>query len=392
VSLAFEPTPQAAAQRLAAVRKSDYARTRNHLDGAVTKLSPYLTHGFLHIPDAMRALNPPREHKLAESMNHKLVMEFGWREFFHHAWRHDGGAIFTSLHPGPLPDDAYARELPADIREGRTGVPAIDQAVRALYDTGYVHNHARMWLASYVVHLRKVHWRAGADWLYAHLLDGDLASNHLSWQWVAGTGSHKPYLFNAENVARYAPGEWHSEGTEIDRSYADLDRLAHASRAVGAQPGAHQGVAEPPLHVAPPAALGFTGPDQNAVRGRDVWLAHPWSLADAPPGTTVVAVLDAAFHRAWPWSERRWRFVATRLASMTPHRWIAEPAALQATLATARSVRGIGNLHLGDTFRAFDLASMPRAFHDPPRRCRSFSAFWVKAQPVSTQPDLFTST
>jgi deoxyribodipyrimidine photolyase len=49
------------------------------------------------------------------------------------------------------------------------------------------------------------HWRAGADWLVLHLLDSDLASKHLSWQWVAGTASHKPCLFNAENVARYAP-------------------------------------------------------------------------------------------------------------------------------------------------------------------------------------------
>jgi deoxyribodipyrimidine photo-lyase len=51
------------------------------------------------------------------------------------------------------------------------------------------------------------------------LLDGDLASNHLSWQWVAGTGSSKPYLFNADNVARYAPAPWHSQGSVIDQSY-----------------------------------------------------------------------------------------------------------------------------------------------------------------------------
>ncbi len=146
------PTPQAALQTLHAVRPSDYARTRNHLGGAVTHLSPYLTHGLLQMPDVLSALALRREHK--------LVFELGWREFFHHAWRHDGDAIFTSLHEGPLPDAAYTRELPADIREGRTGVPAIDQAVRALYATGYVHNHARMWLASYIVHLRKVHWRA----------------------------------------------------------------------------------------------------------------------------------------------------------------------------------------------------------------------------------------
>jgi deoxyribodipyrimidine photo-lyase len=371
VSDTFEPTPQAAAARLSAARPAEYARTRNHLDGAVTMLSPYLTHGFVHVPDAMRALRLPREHK--------LVMEFGWREFFHHAWRHDGDAIFASLHEGPLPDEAYTSELPQDIREGRTGVPAIDQAVQALYTQGYVHNHARLWLASYVVHLRKVHWRAGADWLYAHLQDGDLASNHLSWQWVAGTGSAKPYLFNAENVARFAPPQWHSQGTVIDRSYEDLDRLCRlppspaARERVGVRVSAH---AEPPLLTTPPPEFAFTAPDPTTVHDRNVWLAHPWSLADAPQDTTVVALLDAAFHRRWPWSERRWRFVATRLAAMTPHRWIAEPAALQAALATARSVRGIGSLHLGDTLSKFDLGPMPRAFNDPPRRCRSFSAFW----------------
>ena len=122
-------------------------------------------------------------------VQHRLVYEFGWREYFHHVWSHRGEGIFSSLHEGVLPDAAYAPELPQDIRTGATGVPAIDMAVRTLYASGYLHNHARMWLASYVVHLRKVHWRAGADWLYGHLLDGDLASNHLSWQWVAATGS-----------------------------------------------------------------------------------------------------------------------------------------------------------------------------------------------------------
>jgi deoxyribodipyrimidine photo-lyase len=373
----FIPTPQAALETLRAVRPSEYARTRNHLGGAVTHLSPYLTHGLLQMPDVMAALALRREHK--------LVFELGWREFFHHAWRHDGDAIFASLHEGPLPDAAYTRELPADIREGRSGVPAIDQAVRALYTEGYVHNHARMWLASYIVHLRKVHWRAGADWLYAHLLDGDLASNHLSWQWVAGTGSHKPYLFNAENVQRYADAPWHSAGTVIDAGYDELDRIAHSPRAVPVERGEHAAVAEPPLWGAPPVDLGFAAPDAAAVKDKDVWLVHPWSLADAPQGTLPVAVLDAAFHRAWPWSERRWRFVGTRMAALTPQRWIDECHALHAALATARSVRGLHNLHLGSAFDAFNLAPMPRAFTDPPTRCRSFSAFWNK-QPAYPDP------
>ncbi len=374
---AFTPTPQAALQALAAVRASEYARTRNHIGGAVTRLSPYLTHGFLHLPDVRTALNLRREHK--------LVFELGWREFFHHAWRHDGDAIFESLHEGPLPEAAYTRELPADIRQGRTGVPAIDQAVRTLYTDGYVHNHARMWLASYVVHLRKVHWRAGADWLYAHLLDGDLASNHLSWQWVAGTGSHKPYLFNAGNVQRYAHASWHSAGTIIDTGYDALDRIAHSARALAAEPGAHEVVIEPPLFAAPPADLGFTAPDAAAVEGKDVWLVHPWSLADAPEGATPVAVLDAAFHRTWPWSERRWRFVGARMAALASQQWIGERDALHGALAAARSLHGIHNLHLGTAFDAFDLAPMLRAFADPPTRCRSFSAFWNK-QPAQPDP------
>ncbi len=368
----FTPTPEAAQQALHAARPGDYARTRNHLRGAVTRLSPYLTHGYLHVPDVMRALALPLEHKLA--------MELGWREFFHHAWRHDGDAIFTSLHDGPLPDAAYTRELPADIREGRSGVPVIDLAVRALYADGYLHNHARLWLASYVVHLRKVHWRAGADWLYAHLLDGDLASNHLSWQWVAGTGSAKPYLVTADNVQRLADVPWHSAGTAIDAGAAALDRLARSTQAVAAERGEHAAVAEPPLLAAPPADLGFSAPDAAAVKDRDVWLVHPWSLADAPAGTLPVAVLDAAFHRAWPWSERRWRFVGTRMKALTARRWFGERDALHAALAGAKSVRGVHNLHLGAAFSAFDLTPMPRAFADPPTRCRSFSAFWSKSR------------
>ena len=109
--------------------------------------------------------------------------------------------------PNPLHASAYAPELPADIRQACTGVPVIDQAVRMLYATGYVHNHARMWLASYVVHLRKVHWRAGADWLVAHLLDGDLARNHLSWRWVAGTGSDA-FLRQAIGLAQKCPARY----------------------------------------------------------------------------------------------------------------------------------------------------------------------------------------
>ncbi|MCA1925872.1 MAG: hypothetical protein LDL16_06300, partial [Thiobacillus sp.] len=102
-----------------------------------------------------------------------------------------------------------------------------------------------IWLASYVVHVRKTRWRAGADWMFGHLLDGDAASNHLSWQWVAGTFCAKPYLFNAENVAKFAP-MLASPRTAIDTGYAALDEHARHGGDAGPEPGRHPGVVPPP--------------------------------------------------------------------------------------------------------------------------------------------------
>ena len=94
--------------------------------------------------------------------------------------------------------------MPADVLAAATGMCCIDSFVRKLVDTGRLHNHERMWLASWLVHVRGVRWRAGADWFLRHLLDGDPASNHLSWQWVAGTFAAKPYIFNRENLETWS--------------------------------------------------------------------------------------------------------------------------------------------------------------------------------------------
>ncbi len=385
----FEPSLAAARARIAAVRPMAYASTRNHLEGAVSELSPYVTHGFVSLREVLEGV--AARHRLDSP--HKFVYELGWREYFRHVWDECGAGILRSLHAGVLPEAAYARELPADLREARTGVPAVDQAVRTLYATGMLHNHARMWLASYVVHLRKVHWRAGADWLYGHLLDGDLASNHLSWQWVAGTGSHKPYLFNADNVARYAPPDWHSPGTMIDAGYEALDVLARSARPV-AVGGAGEGVSEPACRSEPPAWLGCETPDAAHVRGSEVWLVHPWALGalpdDLPPNTRVVGLFSADFHRAWPWSERRWRFVGTRMAELVPLRWHGEARAIGEALASAKRVRCVDEPHLAPWLaRWADLTPAARLFPLVERRCDSFSQWWTRAmRGVRTLDDL----
>lgn len=379
MSDSYPPTLAAAQARISAFQPAAYADTRNAIDGAVSGLSPYITHGLVSLSDVLGGVAARDE----LGVQHKFVYELGWREYFRHVWRHRGAGILRSLHDGPLPDDAYADTLPADIRQACTGVPVIDEAVRTLYATGMLHNHARMWLASYVVHLRKVHWRHGADWLYGHLLDGDLASNHLSWQWVAGTASHKPYLFNAENVARYAPASWHSRGSVIDVSYEALDQLAR--QAVSTPPGVMQGAEtiEPPLFGTPPDGLDTVAPDPAFVKDREVWLVHPWNLGALPalpPDTLVLGVFVADFHHAWPWSDRRWRFAGRRMAELASHRWFGDAAAIGAALAGARRVCTLGEPHLAPWLERWAEGVAPQAlFPSVDERCDSFSQWWGRA-------------
>ena len=120
----FAPTDAALDQRIAAIDIPAYGKTRNHLDGRVTRLSPYLTHGFTDIPTLFERLP-------TLTLQDKLAFEFGWREFFQHVWRHHGDAILSDMRP-PLPGIDYNPTLPDDIREGRTGLQVIDRAVHAL--------------------------------------------------------------------------------------------------------------------------------------------------------------------------------------------------------------------------------------------------------------------
>ena len=355
----FPATRRAALERVSAVRPGDYARSRNAIEGAVTGLSPYITHGLLSLPEVLAGVAD--KYKL--DAQHKFVFELGWREYFRHVWAFRGEEIFESLREGLLPEKSYSALLPADIRQAATGVPVIDMAVRTLYATGYLHNHARMWLASYVVHMRKVHWRVAADWLYGHLLDGDLASNHLSWQWVAGTGSSKPYLFNADNVARYAP--------------------AHA-RTDNDAPATDYALIEPPLLAELPPGLGWTKPNAATAEGREVWLVHPWNLGELPSrlpsNTLVIGIFLTDFHSAWPWSEQRWRFVASRMSELTSLQWQGDVHAMAAALQGAHQVRSVAEPHLAPWLaRLAACEAAPELFPPLVKRCDSFMQWWTRA-------------
>jgi deoxyribodipyrimidine photo-lyase len=191
-----------------------YEQTRNSLSGAVTKLSPYITSGVItlnEIRSRILAKNSPRS-------SLKLIQELAWRDFFQSVYLSKGEEIFQDLKS--VQQCIVSEDMPKAILEATTGITAIDNAIRTLYSTGYIHNHERMWLASIVCNIAGTKWQTGATWMYHYLKDGDLASNMLSWQWVAGTFSAKKYYANQENINKYSG--FKQFNTFLDRSYEDL--------------------------------------------------------------------------------------------------------------------------------------------------------------------------
>jgi deoxyribodipyrimidine photo-lyase len=218
---------KAAEEKLVEIDVQAYESSRNYLDGAVTRLSPYIRHGVLslaEVRDTVRA-------KLSGTQPGKLLQELAWRDYFQRIYAHIGSAIWQDREPyktGFTADD-YEDELSADIRMGETGFACMDAFSKDLIETGYLHNHARLWLAGYIVHFRRIKWQAGAFWFLQHLLDGDPASNNLSWQWVASTFSHKPYFYNRENVEKFTNGRYCRScplygNCAFEGSYSDLER------------------------------------------------------------------------------------------------------------------------------------------------------------------------
>jgi deoxyribodipyrimidine photo-lyase len=203
-----------------------YARSRNYLDGAVSRLSMFIRHGVVSLGEAMQAaLGKVRKPGQA----YKFVQELAWRDYWQRLYAQLGEGVWQDREEpktGWRAED-YAAELPGEVARGETGLACIDGFVRELRASGYLHNHARMWFAAYVTHWLRVRWQAGARFFLEHLLDGDPASNNLSWQWVASTFSHKPYFFNRENLERYTGGRYcggcaRRTGCPFEGTYEDL--------------------------------------------------------------------------------------------------------------------------------------------------------------------------
>jgi deoxyribodipyrimidine photo-lyase len=179
----------------------EYHDTRNRLDlDGTSRLSPHLHFGEIsprQIVARVRSAYP-------DALDHKgpehFLREVGWREF---------GANLLYHFPQTETDNLDARfdrlawqndeALIEAWHRGETGIPVVDAAMRALWTTGWMHNRARMIVASFLAKNGLVDWRIGADWFMDTLVDADLPSNTAGWQWVAGTGADAAPYFRIFN-------------------------------------------------------------------------------------------------------------------------------------------------------------------------------------------------
>lgn len=273
---------------MAAIDPRAYDKTRNHLNGNVTWLSPFLTHGISNTCELADAVLQNHSAKSA----YRFLFELAWREYFHRTWQRQGNRIFSDMNNVQTP--VLSEKLPQLIVNANTGIEVIDDCINQLIAQGTMHNHARMWIAAITCNMAGTHWQQAARWMHYHLLDGDLASNTLSWQWVAGTFSHKKYVANQQNVNKYSNSE--QTGSWLDVPYEAFDQFS------------------PPAPLLERAETDYTfklpGLPITALSG-DVALRSLWQL-DPHWQRNIeqhIVFVDTDLACQWPMSAKRWRFI-----------------------------------------------------------------------------------
>jgi deoxyribodipyrimidine photo-lyase len=213
--LSFPTEYEKALERVNAIDPIKYAKTRNFINGQITYLSPYISRGVISTKQVMEKII---EKQYPYPAIEKIIQELAWREFFQRVWQSKGLQIWDDLKQDQ--QEVVHHQMITSIQKANTGIESIDFAINGLYEKGYMHNHSRMYLASIACNIGKAHWIESSRWMYYHLLDGDIASNNCSWQWVAGAFSSKKYYCNQENVNKYTFSK--QQNTFLDKPYEQL--------------------------------------------------------------------------------------------------------------------------------------------------------------------------
>lgn len=217
--MTFETSYQSILEQIDRIDPIAYSQNRNYVDGSVSYLSPYISRGVISTKFILDRLHE-RGFKMMEMG--KFVQELAWRDYWQQVWIAKEEEINQDLKREQ--PDFNNHQLSSSIITADTGTKVIDEHIELLYQSGYLHNHMRMYIASVACNIGKSHWKVPAQWMYYHLLDGDWASNALSWQWVAGANANKKYYANQENINNF----FHSDqtGTFLDVEYEEFENLS----------------------------------------------------------------------------------------------------------------------------------------------------------------------
>jgi deoxyribodipyrimidine photo-lyase len=210
----FPTAYQLIRNRLSEFTPDGYAGTRNFTYGSVSLLSPYLSRGVITSKEAYETLLKNNEGNQCIPFLKQLL----WREYFQRKLQHNPKTACNPLY------DTTKAGMPEALFTASTTIEAVDNGIRTLYETGYIHNHLRLYTAS-ICFMAGFSPSLPARWMYYHLLDGDWASNHFSWQWVGGGLTGKRYVANQENINFFTGTK--QTGSFLDKSYEHLLALEY---------------------------------------------------------------------------------------------------------------------------------------------------------------------
>ncbi|MEP3224865.1 MAG: FAD-binding domain-containing protein [Parasphingorhabdus sp.] len=180
----------------------------------VSKLSPFIRHRLITETELITLAIEAHGAQATE----KFVTEILWRAYFK-GWLEQRPEVWADyVHTRDvqfklLKADGGRRNIYEKAIAGETGIDAFDHWAKQLKSHGYLHNHARMWFASIWIFTLDLPWQLGADFFLQYLLDGDAASNSLSWRWVGGLHTkRKTYLATQDNIVQFTDGRFKPVG------------------------------------------------------------------------------------------------------------------------------------------------------------------------------------
>ena len=267
----------------------DYAEQRNYVrppaHAHVSGLSPWVQKRLILESEITTAAEARHGFTAAE----KFIQEVYWRTYWK-GWLEQRPAAWTRYTAVvPRLRDSLAAEALSVYEAaiaGRTDLACFNTWVAELAATGWLHNHARMWFASIWIFTLRLPWELGAAFFHQHLLDGDAASNTLSWRWVAGLQTAgKTYLARADNISKYQDLPGVGEIAQLDA------RLASTAFTLSEEPL--------PKIVLSPLPADWRGPDLASSARLGLWL-HPEDLCPEIGG--LAAAPFAGVFAGWPTS------------------------------------------------------------------------------------------